>query len=190
MVVYLRRIFYPEGFVFPIKVIPARILWIELSREIACLIMIIAVALLTGRKRWERFGYFLIVFGVWDIFYYVWLKVSIDWPQSLFEWDVLFLIPLPWIGPVAAPSLLAVLMIISGVLTVLLFERGREFRPTLLSWLIAIAATGLILFAFMHDTAATLRQQYPREFLYPVFMAGLLLYIVAFGQAYSKSINS
>ena len=39
-----------------------------------------------------------------------------DWPKSLFDWDILFLLPLPWWGPVLAPVCIALLMIVGGTL--------------------------------------------------------------------------
>src|SRR5262245_43389925 len=83
----------------------------ELIRELATLIMLAIVGWLAGRTARSRVGYFLIAFGVWDIFYYVFLKVLTGWPRSLFDWDLLFLIPLPWWGPVLAPVSIAALMI-------------------------------------------------------------------------------
>ena len=64
-------------------------------------------------------GYTAIAFGVWDIFYYVFLKIIYDWPKSLFDWDILFLLPLPWWGPVLAPVCIAALMIVWGTLVTL-----------------------------------------------------------------------
>ncbi len=75
----------------------------ELMRELATMVMLATVGILAGNTGRSRFGYSLIAFGVWDIFYYVFLKVLTDWPHSIFDWDILFLIPLPWWGPLLAP---------------------------------------------------------------------------------------
>ena len=99
IVVYLRELYYPEGFSFPLTVPPVRLIIIELFREAATIIMLISVAALAARKFWERFGYFIILFGIWDIFYYISLKVTLNWPSTLFDWDILFL-------PSTAPSAL------------------------------------------------------------------------------------
>ena len=80
VVVYLRVIYYPEGFTFPLKLIMDDTIMVELYREIATLFILLAVAVLTGRRFWERFAWFMLTFGVWDIFYYIWLKVLISWP--------------------------------------------------------------------------------------------------------------
>jgi len=88
----------------------------ELLREAATVVMLAMVGWLAGRGLRARFGYFLVAFGVWDIFYYVFLKPLTGWPRTLLDWDVLFLIPLPWWGPVIAPMCIAALMVIYGTL--------------------------------------------------------------------------
>ena len=74
--------------------------------------MLAAVGMLAGRTRHARVGYTAIAFGVWDIVYYVFLRLIGGWPRSLLDWDVLFLLPLPWWGPVLAPVFIAMLMIV------------------------------------------------------------------------------
>ena len=69
---------------------------VELPREFATLVMLFAVGALAGRTWRSRLGYAAVAFGVWDIFYYVFLKIICGWPHSLLDWDVLFLLPLPW----------------------------------------------------------------------------------------------
>ncbi|UCD35891.1 MAG: hypothetical protein JSU90_03395, partial [Nitrospiraceae bacterium] len=94
VVVYLRAIFYPEGFSFPLSIGTDEKILVEVVREVATIVMLLSIAGLAAHRLWERFACFMICFGIWDVFYYVWLKVLLDWPSSLFEWDVLFLIPL------------------------------------------------------------------------------------------------
>src|SRR5262249_11432284 len=98
VVVYLRGIYYPQGFSFPIVIIPDSMAAIEVGREAATLIMLAGVSALAGADRWERFLFFSVAFGCWDIGYYLWLRLFIGWPLSLLTWDILFLIPVPWIG--------------------------------------------------------------------------------------------
>src|SRR4030095_11740564 len=93
VVVYLRELYYPGGFSFPIVIIPDRLALIEVGREAATIVMLSGVALLAGAGAWQRFLFFCVVFGVWDIFYYIWLLVFIGWPSSALTWDILFLIP-------------------------------------------------------------------------------------------------
>jgi hypothetical protein len=187
VVVYLRELYYPQGFSFPLILLPDRMILIELGREVATLVMLGTIAILSGRERWERFGYFLIIFATWDIWYYLWLKITIHWPASLWEWDVLFLIPLPWIGPVIAPVLISIMMIVLGVLISRRYAQGGTFRPTGVAWLLALIASGLILYTFTRDFDATLHGQMPKPYMFSLLIAGLVLYGVAFAHSYSRS---
>ena len=189
VVVYLRELYYPEGFSFPLKPISMRLIVIEFFREAATIVMLLTVAGLAGRKFWERFGFFIVLFGVWDIFYYIWLKVTINWPLSLFEWDILFLIPLPWLGPVIAPVLIALLMIIIGVSIIYMFYQGYNFRPCGLTWGLAVLATLLILYSFIRDVNAGFYQQMPQPYAYWYLFCGLFLYSIAYVYSYVKVIR-
>lgn len=111
VVVYLRNIYYPEGFSFPMVSMSLNITQVELWREAATVVMLVAIGVLAGRTPAERFGFFIFCFAVWDIFYYVFLYVFLSWPASVMEWDILFLIPLPWFGPVLAPVIVSLNMI-------------------------------------------------------------------------------
>jgi hypothetical protein len=93
VVVYLREILYPNGFDFPLSMFPKHLALTEILREAATVIMLVAVGIFTGRTRTEKFGFFIFTFAVWDIFYYVFLKALLNWPESLLTWDILFLIP-------------------------------------------------------------------------------------------------
>ena len=180
VVVYLRALYYPEGFSFPLKPLAPDMVAMEIVRECSTIIMLAAVGALAGRSRWEKFSWFLIAFGVWDILYYVWLKVTIGWPATMIDWDVLFLVPLPWIGPVIAPVLIALLMVILGILAVFRLANGRFFHPGWLSWILALAATIILLYSFMLDIPATLGGQPPSPYPYQFLAIGLLLYGWAF----------
>lgn len=176
VVVYLRAIYYPDGFSFPLVAIPWEHLTVEVIREAATIIMLAAVGILAGTRAWEKFGFFLVAFGVWDIFYYVWLKILLGWPASLFEWDVLFLIPLPWIGPVLAPVLVSLMMIACGGTIAIRTARGDHFKPTAVSWVLSLAATLMLLFSFTQDLRATLDGQMPQPYNYWLPGGGIVIY--------------
>ena len=117
VVVYLRVIYYPEGFDFPLEPIHKDIAITEFWREIATLVMLLSIGFLAGKSKAQRLAYFLISFAIWDIFYYIFFYILLGWPQSIFTWDILFLIPVPWVGPVITPVIIAFLMIFfSGIL--------------------------------------------------------------------------
>ncbi|RME19981.1 MAG: hypothetical protein D6800_13630 [Candidatus Zixiibacteriota bacterium] len=180
VVVYLRQSFYPQGFAFPLKPMPAGTLVIELGREAATIIMLIAVAFLTGKGKWERFGWFLFLFGVWDIGYYFWLKVLIDWPATLFDWDILFLIPIPWIGPVVAPVLVSLTMIVIGLWFAVRSRSRNGILVGSLSWTLGVLGSLVLLYSFMSDTAAGLHGQEPQPYRYWLLALGLICYWVGF----------
>ena len=105
IVVYLRALVgIPRGVGLP----PAteilrrihQIAWLlpaEQTREVATLVMLATVAILAARRWSERFGAFLVCFGVWDIVYYIGLYALLRWPESLATMDLLFLVPPhPW----------------------------------------------------------------------------------------------
>lgn len=116
VVIHLRTIYYTANplELFPLAVFSTRDLSIELVREAATVIMILSVAWLQPRPGMGVFAAFIYVFGVWDIAYYVWLKILLGWPTHWLEWDVLFLIPWPWLGPWIAPVLVALLFVAAG----------------------------------------------------------------------------
>jgi hypothetical protein len=124
VVIYLREIYYPGGFVFPLVTIPGNYLAIEMGREAATLIMLLAVGMLSGENRVQRLAFFLLAFGVWDLSYYIFLKVVIGWPAGFGTWDLLFLLPTLWVGPVWAPCLLSLTMIVLATL----IARAESFR--------------------------------------------------------------
>ena len=125
---------------------------VEMVRELATLIMLCTIGLLAGKTWRARFGYTLIAFGVWDIFYYVFLKVMCDWPSSLLDWDILFLIPLPWWGPVLAPISIALLMIVWGTLASQFERAPAPAWSSVATWGIAASGMALALALFMTDT--------------------------------------
>ena len=131
VVVYLRELYYPNGFYikekvgFPfikfglveeLKPFSKKLILTELGREAATIIMLVTLSLIAGNSIKSYIAYFLILFGIWDIFYYVFLKVILGWPESLSTTDVFFLIPVPWIGPVWLPVLLSLIIISIGLI--------------------------------------------------------------------------
>lgn len=155
----------------------------ELVREPATLLMLLCVGLLAGRSWRSRLGYSAVAFGFWDIFYYIFLKILCGWPHSLLDWDVLFLLPLPWWGPVLAPMLIALLMIWWGTLasraeTAAAIEERLPWK----SWLLNGAGVGLALYVFMADAlrvvsqgTEAVRNVLPQSFNWSLFMIALVM---------------
>lgn len=182
VVVYLRRL---VGVVEPIRdpgLYDPFIAVVEIGREAATLVMLLALGLACGRSLQSRLGFAAFAFGVWDILYYVWLKVLLGWPASWLTPDILFLIPLPWWGPVLSPVLIACLAAAGGGAAVALDDRGRRVRPGPIHLGLFAAGVLAALFAFMEAaigalpaTAEGLARLRPAGFNWPVYLAGLLM---------------
>ena len=155
---------------------------VELVREAATLVMLFTVGLLAGRDRRSRWGYAAIAFGVWDIFYYVFLKLITGWPHSVLDWDVLFLLPLPWWGPVLAPVIISVLMILWGTLATQWPHAGRPLPSETKAWLLNFSGMALALYVFMADAihaapqgADAVRKSLPAHFAWGSFTFAIFL---------------
>lgn len=177
VVVYLRRIYYPTGFALPLQPIDSPILVVELGREAATLIMLAAVAMLAGRTRWQRFAAFIVAFGVWDLVYYLGLKLALDWPATLADWDVLFLLPWPWLGPVYAPATVALLMVFFGI-QVFRREEIHPGRADRLSWLLGSVGALVLLVSWLGDLEAAVGGALPQPYKTVLFVMGALLLAV------------
>lgn len=192
IVFYLRKIYYPLGFNFPLKFMPEQIVSLEWIREIFTIVMILSIAVIAGKNFMQRFAAFLYLFAVWDIFYYVWLKAILDWPASFLTWDVLFLIPTGWLGPVLAPIILSLTMILFAACIVYL-DKKAKIKPR--EWFLLIAGSIIILLTFIWDySAITIKagfpsylelmrligQHTPIDYNWPLFIVGeaLLLYAI------------
>jgi hypothetical protein len=149
VVVYLREIYYPDGFEFPLQWIPKQIYITELIREICTLVMLVSVAWIIGKNFLQRMSWFLLAFGVWDIFYYVALKIFLNWPVSFFTWDILFLIPVTWLGPVLSPIICSGFMIILSVSILLNLSVSSSFKLMKFDWLLLLIGFGVIFISFI-----------------------------------------
>jgi hypothetical protein len=151
VVVYVRQLYYPEGFHFPLTLLSPDMLKVEWLREIATIVMLVSIAWLAGKNFIQRLSFFLFTFAVWDIVYYVLLKWILDWPSSLLTWDILFLIPIPWLGPVLAPVICSLTMIVMAVLYAYLPAKGYPFIIRPLDWILILTGSAIIFFTFIRD---------------------------------------
>ncbi|MCB0764685.1 MAG: hypothetical protein KDB84_08275 [Flavobacteriales bacterium] len=151
VVVYLRALYYPDGFGFPLVPMSDALVSAEIGREFATMIMLLVPGALVTRSRLERFAWFCFGFGIWDIFYYVWLEVLLGWPAGPGTADLLFLIPVPWVGPVWAPCLVSLGLI--ALALVILHGRARMpgLRLGAATWACLVGGAGLIILSFVLD---------------------------------------
>ncbi|HEY3386076.1 MAG TPA: hypothetical protein VGK46_06180 [Saprospiraceae bacterium] len=154
VVVYLRQLYYPQGFGFPLVVLSPEIGIVEIFREAATIIMLLAVGILTGYNARQRLAFFLISFAIWDLFYYVFLKLALDWPESLFTWDILFLIPAPWVGPVLSPLIICFTMLTFSAAILRNENTGQSHNLNWQHWSFIISGSLIIIIAWMWDYIA------------------------------------
>ena len=180
VVVHLRTLYYPDHplMIFPLRLPSESALRIELARELATLVMILCAAWLAEKGLMRVFAAGLFIFGLWDIFYYAWLKLVLGWPVGWLEWDVLFLVPWPWLGPWIASVAVALLFVIWGAWAL---ATEARLRVTLNSGILFVAGAALMLAAFLLPGFSLLgrgvegfRDYRPDIFNWSVFVPGYL----------------
>jgi len=180
VVVYLREIYYPEGFAFPLVNMQNRIMLTEVLREAATLLILWATACLAYKRLQSRFAVFFVLFGLWDIFYYIFLKLLLHWPESMNTWDILFLIPSPWIGPVSAPVLVSLGFIYSGMAILIRNHQNHFFQFGKYFILFELIAALLIIISFIIPGLSVIEQSLPIHFPWYLFLIGFLTGIGVF----------
>ena len=194
VVVYLRTVFLPvreavfrtmpHDDLFPLLTVEhlraagpayAGLLGIEMGREVATMVMLAAAGMAIASNFRQGLAGFMIAFGVWDIFYYVFLRLLIGWPETLMTWDILFLVPVPWVGPVISPVLVSLLMIPAGGVILGFEAAGRPLRFRRLDW-VAIFLGGLtVIVAFCWDWRQLAGGALPSHFNWPLFTIGVAI---------------
>ena len=202
VVTYLRELheparqrFYPgraAGDLFPLLTLDQlhamgaghmRLLGTELGREAATIVMLAAVALGVARNAGSWGAAFVVAFGTWDIAFYVFLKVLLGWPESLLTWDILFLVPVPWVGPVLAPVLVSAAMITAGIWHFRREGRGHPIHIGGRHWAGILAGGVVIVISFAMDYAKMMSGGMPRDFHWALFLAGLCFSCLSYGRA-------
>ncbi len=203
VVVYLREIYFDGGFSFPLVVkwedgkrIIDPLVRIELVREIATLFMLTAIGAVSGKNGIQKFSFFMIAFGIWDIFYYIWLYVMKGWPESLLTWDLLFFFPLPWVGPVITPVMIALAMVGGGTLIVHLDEKGRPINWRWYDMGIELGCAFLMIVAFCWDWKNIIqlpgdisRSGIPNPFAWWLYLPAYILSVLYFGVVLKKRLQ-
>ena len=202
VVVYLREIYYEGSFYFPIVVlwedgelVVDDLMRIEFGREIATILMLVGVGCAAGKNALQKFCFFMLAFGVWDIFYYVWLWVMVGWPDGLMTWDLLFLVPLPWVGPVITPILIALTMAVAGSLIIYCEEKGCVICWLWYDWVIELGCGLVVIVAFCWDWKnimqvpdGLLRDGIPNPFAWWLYLPAYLFSIVYFAVRFKRII--
>jgi hypothetical protein len=148
---------------------------IEVGREAATLVMLGSVGWLAGRTGLERLAWTAVAFGTWDILYYAWLWAFIGWPPSLDTWDLLFLVPVPWTGPVWAPVTISLALVGFGLAAARRLREGRPVRAGRAQVAAGVAGGLIVIVSFCWNAPLVLDGGIPDAFPWPVFAAGLAL---------------
>jgi hypothetical protein len=155
----------------------------ELAREFATLLMLAGAAVIAARNMREWVAAFLICFGIWDITFYLFLKLLLQWPASLLTWDILFLLPVPWTGPVITPVLVSLSMIGSGLILLWREYHGHPVRITGVHWGLILLGAFLIFAAFIWDFRNTASGGNPNPFNWILFLAGEAVGLLSFASS-------
>ena len=153
---------------------------VEIVRELATLVMIAAVGWIAGRRRLERLAWAAVVFGAWDIVYYAGLRLAIGWPPTLDTLDVLFLVPGPWVGPVWAPVLVSLALVVAGLAAARRLRAGATIRVGAARAVATLAGGVLVILSFLLEPNPDLAGPWTA---WPVFWLGMALAIVATASA-------
>ena len=172
VVVYLREIYYPEGFAFPLVIIEGHIMLTEIIREAATLFIIWITVCMAYKRLQSRIAAYIVLFGIWDIFYYIFLKLLLNWPEKLNTWDILFLIPSPWVGPVWAPVLVSIGFIYAGISILIRNHQNHFLYFDNKFILLETSAALLIIISFMIPGSSVIEQSLPTYFPWYLFLTG------------------
>ena len=164
VVIYLRELYYPHGFSIAFKDMPQKVIIIELFREMATIVMLVSIGWIAGKNNRTRFAWFLYSFAIWDIFYYVWLKLFINRPSNIFEWDILFLLPVTWLAPVLAPVICSISMILFSLVIIAIDEFRPEHYINKYSWILIITGALIIYASFTKDyTSIIIKHEFYKD---------------------------
>jgi hypothetical protein len=192
VVVYLREILHPTGFNFPLTEFGTTTLWkqpllIETGREAAATLLILTGSWLSSQNFHQRLAFFLTIFAIWDIFYYVWLKLLINWPASLMDWDVLFLMPTIWAGPVVTPILVSLIMLAFAVIILYRSCGAKPLKSTFFDQFVFVLTALLVIASFCIAGLHAAQPDFKSHFNWLLFAAGLLSAILAFAKCLLQS---
>ena len=189
VVVYLREVYLKDAATgasslhVPITAV-ALPLWtvrVELVRETCTMLVLASVGWLASPRMAGRWGAFLIGFGIWDLMYYATLRLVLGWPEGLSTWDILFLIPVPWVAPVWAPVVVASAFVALGSWLFFTPDRRRHWRAV--DAVVIVVGAAIIVASFLVETRAAVEHYVPDRYAWWIFWPGFLLAVAWFVRA-------
>ncbi|NHZ86720.1 MAG: hypothetical protein GWP19_12730 [Planctomycetia bacterium] len=175
-VVYIRQILFPPDGNIANTPLSDFDFALETIRESMTIIMLTTLSILAAFNWRTRLAMFFLAFGIWDIFYYVGLKIFLDWPTFILDWDTLFLIPVAWYSPILVPVLISTYFIIGSIFIVLHEGNGTTLNFGLTVIILQFLGFIVWFYSFIKDSAMISENGYANvEYSWVLFFLGLLL---------------
>jgi hypothetical protein len=152
----------------------------EIGREAATIVMLAAVALTISKNLAHWAAAFVVALGSWDIIFYLFLKLLLGWPASLFTWDILFIVPVPWVAPVIAPVVVSSAMVLAGIWHLRCEARANPARLGTRNWVCLVTGAAMIVISFTLDSANVRAGGMPRPFAWLVFGMGMTIGLLGY----------
>ena len=180
VVVDLRKIFNIGGSLFPLNLDVEMCGVIEMWREFFSIVMLVSVAAILSRGKKTGVAWFCYLFGIWDILYYVFLKILIGWPESLMTWDILFLLPVPWVSPVLAPIFASLTLISIAVVTIHIYESDKKINHPRILFTAELFAALIMIISFCWQWRDIAAGGVPKNFPWIIFAVSEFLMLGIF----------
>ncbi len=186
-VVYIRQIIFPPDGNITNTPISDFNFGLEALREAMTIIMLTTVSILSAYNIRTRLAMFFLAFGTWDILYYIGLRLFLNWPTTIMDWDTLFLIPVAWYSPVLVPVLISTYFIGGSIFIILHEGNGIKLKFNYAVVLLQFAAFVVWFYSFVMNSAAISENGYANaEYSWALFLLGLTLGIGSILLAFLK----
>ena len=175
-VVYIRQIIFPPDGNIAIVPITNFNFSVEAIREAMTIIMLTTTSILAAYNVRTRLAMFFLAFGTWDILYYAGLRIFLQWPTSIMDWDALFLIPMAWYSPVLVPVLISLYFIFGSIFIILHEGNGTKLKFNISVILLQLSAFVIWFYSFIRNSTLIYEIGYANaEYSWDLFFLGLIL---------------
>ncbi|MBU0528261.1 hypothetical protein KKF86_00665 [bacterium] len=190
-VMYIRQIMFPpDGNITNIPITNFNFS-VEAIREAMTIIMLTTTSILAAYNVRTRLAMFFLAFGTWDILYYVGLRIFLQWPASIMDWDTLFLLPVAWYSPVLVPVLISIYFIFGSIFIVLHEGNGTKLKFSFSVVLLQFSAFIFWFYSFIINSAIISENGYANaEYSWVLFFLGLALGVSSLSIAYIQGQKS
>jgi len=190
-VVYIRQIIFPPDGNIANTPISDFNFTLEAIRESMTIIMLTTLSILAAYNWRTRLAMFFLAFGIWDIFYYFGLKIFLDWPTTIMDWDTLFLIPVAWYSPILVPVLISIYFIIGSIFIIIHESNGIKLKFNFSVVVLQFLGFVVWFYSFVKNSAMISKNGYTNiEYSWALFFLGLIFGISSLLAAFILGIKS